>query len=66
MSRPHPLDRAGLLSFATFSWLTPTMWALFKNRLDPSSLKLSTFDASDPSGERSNTLMATPNISVFI
>uniref|UniRef100_A0AAQ4PRF0 ATP-binding cassette, sub-family C (CFTR/MRP), member 12 n=1 Tax=Gasterosteus aculeatus aculeatus TaxID=481459 RepID=A0AAQ4PRF0_GASAC len=56
MSRPHPLDRAGLLSFATFSWLTPTMWALFKNRLDPSSLKLSTFDASDPSGERLNRL----------
>uniref|UniRef100_A0AAQ4P4I1 ATP-binding cassette sub-family C member 5 n=1 Tax=Gasterosteus aculeatus aculeatus TaxID=481459 RepID=A0AAQ4P4I1_GASAC len=55
-SSPHPLDRAGLLSFATFSWLTPTMWALFKNRLDPSSLKLSTFDASDPSGERLNRL----------
>ncbi|KAL6112764.1 abcc12 [Pungitius sinensis] len=55
-SQPHPLDRAGFLSFATFSWMIPTMWGLFKKRLDPSSLKLSTFDASDSSGERLNRL----------
>ncbi|XP_037312572.2 ATP-binding cassette sub-family C member 12-like isoform X2 [Pungitius pungitius] len=55
-SQPHPLDRAGFLSFATFSWMIPTMWGLFKNRLDLSSLKLSTFDASDSSGERLNRL----------
>ncbi|XP_037339056.2 ATP-binding cassette sub-family C member 12-like isoform X2 [Pungitius pungitius] len=55
-SQSHPLDRAGFLSFATFSWMTPTMWGLFKNRLDPSSLKLSTFDDSDRSRERLNRL----------
>ncbi|KAL6112799.1 abcc12 [Pungitius sinensis] len=55
-SQSHPLDRAGFLSFATFSWMTPTMWGLFKKRLDPSSLKLSTFDASDSSGERLHRL----------
>ncbi|KAM8894526.1 ATP-binding cassette sub-family C member 12-like isoform 1-T1 [Spinachia spinachia] len=55
-SQSHQLDRAGFLSFATFSWMTPTMCALFKDRLDPSSLKLSTFDDCDPSGERLNRL----------
>ena len=56
MSRSHPLDNAGFLSFATFAWMTPMMWALFRNKLDMSSLNLSPLDGSDTSGERSDSL----------
>lgn len=52
ISRPHPLDNAGFLSFATFAWMTPMMWAMFRNKLDVSSLSLSPFDVADTSGER--------------
>ncbi|XP_015230667.1 PREDICTED: multidrug resistance-associated protein 9 [Cyprinodon variegatus] len=48
----HPVDNASFLSFATFAWMTPMMWAIFKNRLDMSSLSLSPFDVADTSGER--------------
>ncbi|CAJ1048484.1 LOW QUALITY PROTEIN: multidrug resistance-associated protein 9-like [Xyrichtys novacula] len=49
---PHPLDNAGFLSFSTFVWMTPMMWAIFRNRLDMKSLNLSVFDSADTSGER--------------
>uniref|UniRef100_UPI0037E705BF ATP-binding cassette sub-family C member 12-like n=1 Tax=Semicossyphus pulcher TaxID=241346 RepID=UPI0037E705BF len=52
----HPLDNAGSLSFATFAWMTPMMWAIFRNRLDPTSLKLSPLDSADTSGERLHRL----------
>jgi len=58
MSRSHPVDKAGFLSFTTFAWMTPMMWAIFRNRLDLSSLGLSQFDVADTSGERSETLFA--------
>ncbi|MED6264245.1 hypothetical protein CHARACLAT_012821 [Characodon lateralis] len=48
----HPVDNAGFLSFTTFAWMTPMMWAIFRNRLDMSSISLSPFDAADTSGER--------------
>ncbi|XP_049458237.1 ATP-binding cassette sub-family C member 12 isoform X1 [Epinephelus fuscoguttatus] len=48
----HPLDSAGFLSFATFTWMTSTMWAMFRNRLDISSLTLSPLDVAETSGER--------------
>ncbi|XP_074522327.1 ATP-binding cassette sub-family C member 12-like [Halichoeres trimaculatus] len=53
---PHPLDNAGFFSFSTFIWMTPMMWAIFRNRLDTSSLNLSTIDSSDTSGERLHRL----------
>uniref|UniRef100_A0A8C6M5R5 ATP binding cassette subfamily C member 12 n=1 Tax=Nothobranchius furzeri TaxID=105023 RepID=A0A8C6M5R5_NOTFU len=51
-SRSHPVDNAGFLSFATFAWMTPMMWAIFRNKLDMSSLSLSGFDKADTSGDR--------------
>uniref|UniRef100_A0A8C2ZSC9 ATP binding cassette subfamily C member 12 n=1 Tax=Cyclopterus lumpus TaxID=8103 RepID=A0A8C2ZSC9_CYCLU len=55
-SQSHPLDNAGFLSFATFAWMTPMMWALFRNKLDLISLNLSPFDVADTSGERLHRL----------
>ncbi|KAF6717149.1 Multidrug resistance-associated protein 9 [Oryzias melastigma] len=51
-SQSNPVDNAGFLSFVTFAWMTPMMWAMFRNRLDFSSLCLSQFDVADSSGER--------------
>lgn len=51
-TQSHPLDNAGFLSFATFVWMTPMMWSMFRNRLDTSTLSLSHLDAADTSGER--------------
>ncbi|KAM9409966.1 LOW QUALITY PROTEIN: ATP-binding cassette sub-family C member 12 [Pholidichthys leucotaenia] len=51
-SQPHPVDNAGFISFTTFAWMTPMMWAIFRNKLDMSSLNLSRFDVADTSGER--------------
>ncbi|KAF3833112.1 hypothetical protein F7725_026777 [Dissostichus mawsoni] len=51
-SQSHPLDNAGFFSFTTFVWMTPMMWALFRNKLDMSSLKLSSLDVAHSSGER--------------
>uniref|UniRef100_A0AAQ5Y6Q9 ATP-binding cassette, sub-family C (CFTR/MRP), member 12 n=1 Tax=Amphiprion ocellaris TaxID=80972 RepID=A0AAQ5Y6Q9_AMPOC len=48
----NPLDNAGFFSFATFAWMTPMMWAMFRNKLDMSSLDLSPSDAANTSGER--------------
>lgn len=58
MSRSHPVDNAGFLSFTTFVWMTPMMWAMFRNKLDMSSISLSPLDVADTSGERSDTLLA--------
>uniref|UniRef100_A0A8C4GY09 ATP-binding cassette, sub-family C (CFTR/MRP), member 12 n=1 Tax=Dicentrarchus labrax TaxID=13489 RepID=A0A8C4GY09_DICLA len=58
MSRSHPLDNAGFLSFTTFAWMTHMMWAIFRNKLDLSSLNLSPLDAAHTSGERSHNLLA--------
>lgn len=58
MCRSHPIDNAGFFSFTTFTWMTPMMWALFRNKLDMSSLKLSPLDVAHRSGERSDTLLA--------
>lgn len=57
-SRSHPVDNAGFLSFTTFAWMTPMMWAMFRNKVDISSLNLSPFDIADTSGERSDPLYA--------
>ncbi|XP_018619347.2 multidrug resistance-associated protein 9 isoform X2 [Scleropages formosus] len=51
-SESNPLDDAGFFSFSTFSWMTPLMWKLFRNKLDKNSLSLSTHDASQVNGER--------------
>ncbi|XP_031704128.1 multidrug resistance-associated protein 9-like [Anarrhichthys ocellatus] len=55
-SQSHPMDSAGFLSFATFAWMTPLMWAFFKNKLDVSSPELSPLDVADTSGERLHRL----------
>uniref|UniRef100_A0A4W6G242 ATP binding cassette subfamily C member 12 n=1 Tax=Lates calcarifer TaxID=8187 RepID=A0A4W6G242_LATCA len=52
VSRSHPLDNAGFLSFTTFAWMTPMMWAMFRNRLDVNSLNLSPMDVATTSGDR--------------
>ncbi|XP_068170423.1 ATP-binding cassette sub-family C member 12 [Antennarius striatus] len=48
----HPVDNAGFLSFTTFAWMTPMMWAIFRKKMDMSTLSLSPFDRADSSGER--------------
>ncbi|XP_062381432.1 ATP-binding cassette sub-family C member 12-like [Sardina pilchardus] len=51
-SGSHPLDNAGLFSFASFSWLTPIMWRISRNSLDQSSLFLSPHDGARTNGDR--------------
>ncbi|XP_040926020.1 ATP-binding cassette sub-family C member 12 isoform X2 [Betta splendens] len=51
-SQPNAVDNAGFLAFSTFAWMTPMMWAMFRNKLDMSSLTLSPFDSSHTSAER--------------
>ncbi|KAL4642182.1 multidrug resistance-associated protein 9 isoform X1 [Arapaima gigas] len=51
-SQSNPVDDAGFFSFATFSWMTPMMWKIFRNKLDKNSLSLSPHDASQINGER--------------
>ncbi|KAM9493789.1 ATP-binding cassette sub-family C member 12 [Clarias gariepinus] len=51
-SGSNPLDDAGFFSFTTFSWMTPMMWKLFRNRLDKNSLSLSPNDGAHKNGER--------------
>ncbi|XP_056602458.1 ATP-binding cassette sub-family C member 12 [Triplophysa dalaica] len=48
----HPVDDAGFFSFASFTWMTPMMWKLFRNRLDMNSLSLSPHDGAHTNGER--------------
>uniref|UniRef100_A0A671TJS5 ATP binding cassette subfamily C member 12 n=1 Tax=Sparus aurata TaxID=8175 RepID=A0A671TJS5_SPAAU len=51
-SQSHPVDNAGFLSFATFAWMTPMMWGMFKNKVDMGSINLSALDGAHISGKR--------------
>ncbi|XP_048086707.1 ATP-binding cassette sub-family C member 12-like isoform X1 [Alosa alosa] len=51
-SGSHPLDNAGFFSFASFSWMTPVMWRILRNRLDQSSLIISPHDGARTNGDR--------------
>ncbi|XP_045674831.1 ATP-binding cassette sub-family C member 12 isoform X1 [Phyllostomus hastatus] len=54
---PNPMDDAGLLSFATFSWLTPVMVRGYKGTLTVDSLPpLSKYDSSDINAKRLRVL----------
>lgn len=47
------MDDAGLLSFATFSWLTPVMIQSYKHTLTVDTLPpLSPYDSSDVNAKR--------------
>ncbi|KAI5088763.1 multidrug resistance-associated protein 9, partial [Silurus meridionalis] len=48
----NPMDDAGFFSFTSFSWMTPMMWKLFRNRLDKSTLSLSPNDGAHKNGDR--------------
>ncbi|XP_028611340.1 multidrug resistance-associated protein 9 [Grammomys surdaster] len=49
----NPVDDAGLLSFATFSWLTPVMIQSYKHTLTVDTLPpLSPYDSSDVNAKR--------------
>ncbi|XP_077481392.1 ATP-binding cassette sub-family C member 12-like isoform X1 [Stigmatopora argus] len=48
----HPMDNAGFFSFATFSWMTSMMWAMFRNKLDVNSLNMSPLDEAEGSTDR--------------
>ncbi|XP_066204606.1 ATP-binding cassette sub-family C member 12 [Saccopteryx leptura] len=53
----NPVDDAGLLSFATFSWLTPVMVRGYKHTLTVDTLPpLSPYDSSDANAKRFRTL----------
>ncbi|KAF5919732.1 hypothetical protein HPG69_000333 [Diceros bicornis minor] len=50
---PNPIDDAGLLSFAMFSWLTPVMVRGYKHTLTVDTLPpLSPYDSSDTNAKR--------------
>uniref|UniRef100_A0A667HYB0 ATP-binding cassette sub-family C member 12 n=1 Tax=Lynx canadensis TaxID=61383 RepID=A0A667HYB0_LYNCA len=50
---PNPVDDAGLLSFATFSWLTPVMVRGYKHTLTADTLPpMSPYDSSDTNAKR--------------
>ncbi|KAF4010671.1 hypothetical protein G4228_001928 [Cervus hanglu yarkandensis] len=50
---PNPVDDAGLLSFATFSWLTPVMVQGYQHMLTVDTLPpLSLYDSSDTNAKR--------------
>ncbi|XP_076855657.1 ATP-binding cassette sub-family C member 12 isoform X2 [Brachyhypopomus gauderio] len=51
-STSNPIDDAGFFSFASFTWMTPMMWKLFRNNLDRNSLTLSHHDGAHMNGER--------------
>ncbi|XP_055767532.1 ATP-binding cassette sub-family C member 12-like isoform X1 [Salvelinus fontinalis] len=51
-NKSNPMDDAGFFSFTSFAWMTPMMWSLFRNRLDKSSLSLSSHDGTDTNGKR--------------
>ncbi|XP_016069254.1 PREDICTED: multidrug resistance-associated protein 9 [Miniopterus natalensis] len=54
---PNPVDDAGLLSFATFSWLTPVMVRSYKHMLAMDTLPpLSPYDSSDTNTKRFRVL----------
>lgn len=64
LSRSHPIDNAGFLSYTTFSWLTPMMWKMFRNKLDMSSLHLSAFDEAHTSAERSDFFVSHGGVTI--
>lgn len=50
---PNPVDDTGLLSFPTFSWLTPVMMRGYKRTLTVDTLPpLSPYDSFDINGKR--------------
>nr|XP_046204790.1 ATP-binding cassette sub-family C member 12-like [Oncorhynchus gorbuscha] len=51
-NKSNPMDDAGFFSFTSFAWMTPMMWSLFRNRLDKSSLSLSSHDGAETNGKR--------------
>ncbi|XP_028812284.1 multidrug resistance-associated protein 9 [Denticeps clupeoides] len=51
-SGSNPLDDAGFFSLASFAWMTPIMWKMFRKRLDCNSLFLSPHDSAGTTGER--------------
>uniref|UniRef100_G1QIE8 ATP-binding cassette sub-family C member 12 n=1 Tax=Nomascus leucogenys TaxID=61853 RepID=G1QIE8_NOMLE len=54
---PNPVDDAGLLSFATFSWLMPVMVKGYRQRLTVGTLSpLSPYDSSDTNAKRFRVL----------
>lgn len=58
---PNPMDDAGLLSFATFSWLTPVMVRGYKRTLTVDSLPpLSKYDSSDVNAKRCQGSLGAP------
>ncbi|RXN01832.1 Multidrug resistance-associated protein 9 [Acipenser ruthenus] len=49
----NPLDDAGFFSLATFTWLTPILWKIFRRQMDVDSLpSLSPLDGSDVNAKR--------------
>lgn len=58
------MDNAGFLSFATFAWITPMMWAAFRRKLDWDSLSLSPFDVADVNTTRSDFVLVILNTAV--
>ncbi|KAI5249231.1 Multidrug Resistance-Associated Protein 9 [Manis pentadactyla] len=48
----NPVDDVGLLSFATFSWLTPVMVRGYKHTLTVDTLPPLSYDSSDVNAER--------------
>uniref|UniRef100_A0A668AW88 ATP-binding cassette sub-family C member 5 n=1 Tax=Myripristis murdjan TaxID=586833 RepID=A0A668AW88_9TELE len=56
LPRTNILDNTNILSYSTVSWMSPLMWAMFKNKLDVSSLCLSPQDGADATGKRLQTL----------
>ncbi|EPQ16475.1 Multidrug resistance-associated protein 9 [Myotis brandtii] len=54
---PNPMDDAGLLSFATFSWFTPLMVKGYRHTLTVDTLPpLSPYDSSDTNAQRFRVL----------
>uniref|UniRef100_A0A674DV02 ATP binding cassette subfamily C member 12 n=1 Tax=Salmo trutta TaxID=8032 RepID=A0A674DV02_SALTR len=59
------MDDAGFFSFTSFAWMTPMMWSLFRNRLDKSSLSLSSHDGADTNGKRWDSLGMLTQVSAL-
>lgn len=58
---PNPVDDAGLLSFATFSWLTPVMVRGYKHTLTVDTLPpMSPYDSSDTNAKRYEDSLGSP------
>ncbi|KAK1161959.1 multidrug resistance-associated protein 9-like [Acipenser oxyrinchus oxyrinchus] len=49
----NPIDDAGFFSLATFAWLTPILWKVFRRQMDIDSVpSLSSLDGSDVNAKR--------------